>query len=93
MLNGKIHDGIESEDGTVKDKLTMKLTPEMVLKIFRRISDEDVKFMGYSPIWSRPDWFICQALAVPPPAVRPSVKHDSQQRSEDDIITYYCKYY
>ena len=78
-------DGIESEDGTVKDKLTMKLTPEMVLKIFRRISDEDVKFMGYSPIWSRPDWFICQTLAVPPPAVRPSVKHDSQQRSEDDI--------
>ena len=78
-------DGIESEDGTVKDKLTMKYTPEMVLKIFRRISDEDVKFMGYSPIWSRPDWFICQTLAVPPPAVRPSVKHDSQQRSEDDI--------
>jgi DNA-directed RNA polymerase II subunit RPB1 len=28
---------------------------------------------------------ICQVLAVPPPAVRPSVKHDSQQRSEDDI--------
>ena len=78
-------DGIESEDGTVKDKLTMKLSPEMVLKMFRRISDEDVKFMGYSPIWSRPDWFICQVLAVPPPAVRPSVKHDSQQRSEDDV--------
>ena len=67
-------DGIESEDGTVKDKLTMKLTPEMVLKIFRRISYEDVKFMGYSPIWSRPDWFICQTLAVPPPAVRPSYR-------------------
>ena len=28
---------------------------------------------------------ICQVLAVPPPAVRPSVKHDAQQRSEDDI--------
>jgi DNA-directed RNA polymerase II subunit RPB1 len=28
---------------------------------------------------------ICQVLAIPPPAVRPSVKHDSQQRSEDDI--------
>jgi len=78
-------DGIADEDGTVKDKLTMKLTPEMVLKIFRRISDEDVNFMGYSSLWSRPDWFICQVLAVPPPAVRPSVKHDSQQRSEDDI--------
>jgi DNA-directed RNA polymerase II subunit RPB1 len=28
---------------------------------------------------------VCQVLAVPPPAVRPSVKVDSQQRSEDDI--------
>ena len=78
-------DGIADEEGNVKDKLTMKLTAEMVLKIFRRISDEDVNFMGFSSVWSRPDWFICQTLAVPPPAVRPSVKHDSQQRSEDDI--------
>jgi DNA-directed RNA polymerase II subunit RPB1 len=66
-------------------KLTMILTPEILLKCFRRISDEDVSFMGFSPIWSRPDWMICQVLAVPPPAVRPSVKHDSQQRSEDDV--------
>ena len=41
--------------------------------------------MGFSPLWSRPDWMVCQTLAVPPPAVRPSVKHDSQQRSEDDL--------
>ena len=41
--------------------------------------------MGFSPTFSRPEWMICQVLAVPPPAVRPSVKHDSQQRSEDDI--------
>ena len=26
-----------------------------------------------------------QVLAIPPPQVRPSVKHDSQQRSEDDL--------
>jgi DNA-directed RNA polymerase II subunit RPB1 len=78
-------DAIPGADGTVKDKLTMKITPEIALKIFRRISDDDVNFLGFSPIWSRPDWFICQVLAVPPPAVRPSVKHDSQQRSEDDI--------
>jgi len=71
------------EDGA--ENLIMKLTPEIVLKIFRRISDEDVSFMGFSPTFSRPDWMICQVLAVPPPAVRPSVKHDSQQRSEDDI--------
>jgi DNA-directed RNA polymerase beta' subunit len=57
----------------------------MVLKIFKRISDDDVTFMGFSPVYSRPDWMICQVLAVPPPAVRPSVKHDAQQRSEDDL--------
>ena len=78
-------DGIADEDGNIKEKLTMKLTPEIVLKIFRRISDEDVTFMGFSPLYSRPDWMICQVLAVPPPSLRPSVKHDAQQRSEDDI--------
>jgi DNA-directed RNA polymerase beta' subunit len=41
--------------------------------------------MGFSPIWSRPDWMVCQVMLVPPPAVRPSVKHDAQQRSEDDL--------
>jgi|UniRef100_A0A6C0C0C6 DNA-directed RNA polymerase II subunit RPB1 len=78
-------DGIADDDGIVKDKITMKFTAETVLKIFRRISDDDVSFLGFSPVWSRPDWMICQVLAVPPPSVRPSVKHDSQQRSEDDI--------
>lgn len=65
--------------------VVLPLTPEMVLRIFQRISDEDVTFLGFSPIWSRPEWMICQVLAVPPPAMRPSVKHDAQQRSEDDI--------
>ena len=68
-----------------QNNIIIKLTPEMVLKIFKRISDEDVSFMGFSPVWSRPDWMICQVMAVPPPAVRPSVKHDAQQRSEDDL--------
>jgi len=67
------------------EPIVVKLTPEMVLKIFKRISDEDVSFMGFSPVYSRPDWMICQVMQVPPPAVRPSVKHDSQQRSEDDL--------
>ena len=67
------------------DPIIIKLTPEMVLKIFKRISDEDVSFMGFSPVYSRPDWMVCQVMQVPPPAVRPSVKHDSQQRSEDDL--------
>jgi len=86
-------EGKEGEDGEDGDKntqsdhekLIVKLTPELVLKIFKRISDEDVNFMGFSSIWSRPEWMICQVMAVPPPAIRPSVKHDAQQRSEDDL--------
>lgn len=64
---------------------TLKIAPEMFIKIFRRISDEDILFMGYHPQWSRPEWMICQTLAIPPPAVRPSVKFEGSQRSEDDL--------
>jgi DNA-directed RNA polymerase II subunit RPB1 len=84
-----IWEGIETDVPGEKKNINMKLTPEIVLKNFKRISDEDVNFMGFSPIWSRPDWMICQVLPVPPPAVRPSVKHDAQQRSEDDLTHIY----
>ena len=67
------------------EPIIIKVTPEMVLKILKRISNEDVSFMGFSATWSRPDWMICQVMSVPPPSVRPSVKHDAQQRSEDDL--------
>ena len=73
-----------------QNKVTITLTPELLLKMFKRISDEDVKYMGFSPLFSRPEWMICSVFAVPPPAVRPSVKHDSQQRSEDDISHILC---
>ena len=80
----------EWKQGTSTEVIGIKLTPEMILKIFKRISDEDVNFMGFNPTWSRPDWMICQVMAVPPPAVRPSVKHDSSQRSEDDLSHNLC---
>jgi DNA-directed RNA polymerase II subunit RPB1 len=75
----------KNDDAESTEPIIIKLTPEMTLKIFKRISDEDVSFMGFSPIWSRPDWMVCQVMSIPPPAVRPSIKHDSQQRSEDDL--------
>jgi DNA-directed RNA polymerase II subunit RPB1 len=71
--------------GEDAEPIIIKVTPEMTLKILKRVSDEDVSFMGFSPVYSRPDWMICQVMSVPPPAVRPSVKHDAQQRSEDDL--------
>ena len=53
------NDNIKNEDGVADEKPTIRITPEMVIKIFRRISDEDVNFMGFSNIWSRPEWFVC----------------------------------
>ena len=75
----------KNDGGETSEPIIIKFTPEMVLKILKRISDDDVTFMGFSPVFSRPDWMICQVMLVPPPAVRPSVKHDAQQRSEDDL--------
>jgi len=81
--------GAGSDKSETANKLKIRLTPELILKIFKRISDEDVNFMGFNPIWSRPEWMICQVLPIAPPAVRPSVKHDAQQRSEDDLTQIY----
>jgi len=67
----------------------LNMTPELIYKLFSRISDEDVFFMGLNPKWSRPEWMICKVLPIAPPAVRPSVETDAQQRSEDDLTHIY----
>ena len=67
------------------DKQRQPLEVEFVLRLFRRILDEDVDFMGFSRYWCRPDWMICTVLPIPPPQVRPSVIQDNNQRSEDDL--------
>ena len=66
-------------------KQQQPLEVEYVHRLFRRISDEDVDFMGLSRFWCRPDWMICTVLRIPPPQVRPSVVQDNNQRSEDDL--------
>lgn len=70
---------------TESNESILKLSVEQVLTILKRISDDDIKYMGFSPVFSHPAWMICQVLAIPPPAARPSIKHDAQQRSEDDL--------
>ena len=67
------------------EKTRQILEVEYVLRLFRRITDEDVDFMGLSRYWCRPDWMICTVLSIPPPQVRPSVVQDNNQRSEDDL--------
>jgi len=63
----------------------LEFTAEDVLRIFKRITNEDMEVMGFNPIWSRPEWMILTALPVPPPAVRPSIIEENGQRREDDL--------
>ena len=44
-----------------------------MIKIFKKISDENIRLMGMDPKNSRPEWMIISALAVSPPPVRPTV--------------------
>jgi DNA-directed RNA polymerase II subunit RPB1 len=71
----------------VEDKKSQQqpLEVEYVHRLFRRILDEDVDFLGLSRYWCRPDWMICTVLPIPPPQVRPSVVMDNNTRSEDDL--------
>lgn len=73
----------DKSDKVRKERQVLEV--EYVLRLFRRITDEDVDFMGLSRFWCRPDWMICTVLAIPPPQVRPSVIQDNNQRSEDDL--------
>ena len=79
--------GVNKAAGTGVQHEAMKqpLEVEYVQRLFRRITDEDVAFMGFNPRWCRPDWMICSVLAIPPPQVRPSVVQENNQRSEDDL--------
>ena len=61
------------------------LNPERIHRMFKRITDEDCAIMGFDKNWCRPDWLICTVLPVCPPAVRPSIRQHTGQRSEDDI--------
>lgn len=67
------------------DTASQELTAEDVLRILKRIPEEDMELLGFHPQWNRPEWMICTVLPVPPPAVRPSIIEENGQRREDDL--------
>lgn len=88
----ELPEGVAAPEGATTDadgavNLSMPLEPEYVHRLLRRITDEDVEFMGFSRHWCRPDWLVCTVLPIPPPQVRPSVTQDNNQRSEDDLTS------
>jgi len=75
----------EWKDKSKETSIQQEFTAEDVLRIFKRITDEDMELMGFNPKWNRPEWMICTVLPVPPPAVRPSIIEENGQRREDDL--------
>jgi DNA-directed RNA polymerase II subunit RPB1 len=73
-----------------EDKVELKLDADDVRNILRRISDEECDVMGFPNKLCRPDWLICSVLPVAPPAVRPSVRADNNNRMEDDLTHKLC---
>jgi DNA-directed RNA polymerase II subunit RPB1 len=61
------------------------IQPELILRAFQRITNEDCQSLGFNPQFARPEWMICTTLAVPPLTVRPSVVMDDHNKMEDDL--------
>ncbi len=69
----------------------MILDSEECYRILSNISDDDCKILGLDPKFSRPEWMVSNVIQVVPPCVRPSVVHDSNMRSEDDLTQKYLE--
>jgi DNA-directed RNA polymerase II subunit RPB1 len=74
-----------AQAGGDADAQKLLLSAEDVLRILRRMTDDDIDMLGFSSKHNRPEWMICSVLPVPPPSVRPSVRTEIGQRSEDDL--------
>jgi len=79
----------DSDNIGQKTETKFDITPEHTQRILKHISDDDVNFMGFNSVFSRPENMIISNLPVMPPVARPSVNLDGNQKSEDDITHIY----
>ena len=49
------------------------------------VNDDDLRELGFDPLYARPEWMVVTALPVPPVNVRPSITLETGERSEDDL--------
>jgi DNA-directed RNA polymerase II subunit RPB1 len=62
-----------------------KMEPQLIHEMFRRISDDDARTLGFNPKYAHPSWFILTILPISPPQVRPSVVFNTGAQSSDDL--------
>lgn len=76
----------EDNEGGIPEK--KQITAEMALNVFKSISTAEIRDLGLSTDYARPEWMIITVLPVPPPPVRPSISMDGTgqgMRGEDDL--------
>ncbi|MBM3229040.1 DNA-directed RNA polymerase subunit A', partial [Candidatus Parvarchaeota archaeon] len=61
------------------------LLPTDVRKWLEEIPNNDLRVLGFDPVFARPEWMVLTALIVPPVSVRPSITLETGDRSEDDL--------
>jgi len=77
----------ENPGEMIKKVVTEVLTPTNIYNIFRNISDEDWKLLGFDPKMYRPEDLIIKMFPIPPVAIRPSIRADflASATYEDDL--------
>lgn len=63
------------------------LNPVVVLKLFERITDEDIPLLLMNPDSGRPEDLILTRISVPPLCIRPSVTSDLKSGTNEDDLT------
>jgi len=61
------------------------LHADEALVIFNNIPEEDMEILGFHNNYNPPRAMIMTVMPIPPPSMRPSVRFDTGQRSEDDL--------
>jgi len=61
-----------------------RIFPSEIREMLTKISDEDLKSIGFDTLSFRPEWALLTLLIVPPVTIRPSITLESGERSEDD---------
>lgn len=78
----------KDEDGEGGQPEKRQITAQMAQVIFKLISSSELRDIGLSTDYARPEWMVVTVLPVPPPPVRPSVSMDGTgqgMRGEDDL--------
>lgn len=74
-----------------KNLIQQQQSAAFIYNLFKRISEEDCRTLGFSREYCLPHYLIFRSLPVIPPCSRPSVRQGNGNRSEDDITIKYLE--